>query len=162
MPLPEGSRSAVAIPETVQFSFTRGTASQQTSIQAAEAGELARSLELLRSTNLHLSLFRILLSELPADEAVQVMDRAFGSRGMISRLNDGSFALLLIGTNSNARVVDTDTCEALNRALCGLNLRSPLEIAAIHRAAPEIGDPDDILLQLTALPTRCRRLGRAA
>jgi hypothetical protein len=149
-------------PGTLQFSFTRGTSPQRPPILAADAGEFARSLELLRSTSLHLSLFRIVLPKLPADEAVRVMDRAFGSRGMISRLNDGSFAMLLIGTDSDSRAVEAEICEALNRALSSLHVRSPLEIAAIHRVAPEIGDPDDILLQLATLPTRRQRLGRAA
>jgi hypothetical protein len=130
---------------------------------AADAGDFVRSLELLRSTSLHLSLYRLVLPGLSVDGAFQVMDRAFGSRGMVSRLNDGSFALLLIGTDADGRsAVDAETGEALNRALNGLHVHSPFEIAAIHRAAPEIGDPDDILLQLAALPTQRQRLGRAA
>src|SRR5687768_17511798 len=130
MPLPEGDRSMMQAPGTLQFSFTRGTAPQRPPALVADAGDFARSLELLRSTSLHLSLYRLVLPGLSADEAFQVMDRAFGPCGMVSRLNDGSFALLLIGTDADGRsAVDAETGEALNRALSGLHVHSPFEIA---------------------------------
>ena len=49
-----------------QFSFTRGGARQgdQQDILATDAEEFAHTLELLRNTSLHLSLFKIILSDL--------------------------------------------------------------------------------------------------
>src|SRR5690348_12201377 len=82
-----------------QFSFTRGGTgqSEQKDVLVTDAEEFAHSLELLRNTSLHLSLFKIILSDLPPDAASRVMQHAFGRRGMVSGLASGGFAVLLIG-----------------------------------------------------------------
>jgi hypothetical protein len=165
MSLSECDRITVPTSETHQFSFTRGNRplTPQLSLdQAADAGEFAHSMELLRSTSLHLSLFRIDLPDLRPEDAFQVVIQAFGKRGMICRLPEDKFVLLLIGTDLDERIVDAETTDAINRVLCALFINSRLDIAAIHRDAPEMGDSDDVLLQLSALPARRQSLGWAA
>jgi len=106
MSLSECDRITVPASEIHQFSFTRGNCplTPQLSLdQAADAGEFAHSLELLRSTSLHLSLFRIVLPDLQPEDAFQVVTQAFEKRGMICRLPEDRFVLLLIGTDLDER-----------------------------------------------------------
>ena len=147
-----------------QYSFTRGGTGQgdQEDIFATNTEEFAHSLELLRNTSLHLSLFKIILSDLKPEAAGKVMRHAFGNRGMVSTLASGGFALLLIGTEIKEPITNAMTVQLLYAAQAALGLRSHLEIAAIHRPAPEIGDPEDILVHLSAMPTERHPLGRAA
>lgn len=116
----------------------------------------------MSNTSLHLSLFKIILPDLKPDAAGKVMQRAFGNRGMISLLASGGFAVLLIGTETRESITNAMTVEFLHVAQSDLGLRSRLEIAAIHRPAPEIGDPEDIIAQLSGLPTERYPVGRAA
>lgn len=147
-----------------QYSFTRGGAEQsvQPEILATAAEEFAHSLELLRNTSLHLSLFKIVLSDLESEAAGKVMQHAFGNRGMISVLASGGFAVLLIGTEIKGSVTNAKTLQFLHAAQAELGLRSHLEIAAIHRPAPEIGDPQDVIAHLSGMPTERYPFGRAA
>jgi hypothetical protein len=108
-----------------------------------------------------LSLFKIILSDLKPEVAATVMHHAF-SRGMISALASGGFALLLIGTRIKEPITNAVTVQMLYAALAELGLRSHLEIAAIHRPAPEIGDPEDIIAHLSGMPTEHHPFGRAA
>ncbi|UEM22931.1 hypothetical protein JL100_009375 [Skermanella mucosa] len=124
--------------------------------------ELAHSLELLRSTSLHLSLFKIVLTDVDAEQGAMAVQRAFGKSGMFASLATGGFALLLIGTDIDSRITNAMTVQSIYAALAALGLRSRLEVAAIHSPAPEIGDPDDILLHLANLPTVQHPFGRAA
>ena len=147
-----------------QYSFTRGGAGQsvQPEILATAAEEFAHSLELLRNTSLHLSLFKIILSDLSPEQAGKVMQQAFGNRGMISVLASGGFAVLLIGTEIEESITNAITVRFLHAAQAELGLRSHLEIAAIHRPAPEIGDPQDVIALLSGMPTERHPFGRAA
>jgi hypothetical protein len=147
-----------------QYSFTRGGTGQgdQRDILATDAEEFAHSLELLRNTSLHLSLFKIILSDLKPEAAGKVMQRAFGNRAMVSTLASGGFAVLLIGTEIEEPLTNAMAARLLHDAQAELGLRSHLEIAAIHRPAREIGDPEDILVHLTGLPTERHPFGRAA
>ena len=147
-----------------QYSFTRsgnGQGDQQV-ILATDTEELAHSLELLRNTSLHLSLFKIILSDLKPEAACKVIQLAFGNRSMISGLASGGFAVLLIGTEIKKPITNAMTARLLHAALAELGLSSHLEIAAIHRPAPEIGDPEDILVHLSGMPTERHPFGRAA
>ena len=74
-----------------QYSFTRGGTAQgdQGDILATDTEEFGHSLELLRNTSLHLSLFKIILSDLKPEAAGKVMRHAFGNRGMIITLASG-------------------------------------------------------------------------
>jgi hypothetical protein len=164
MSLFEEDMNTVPKSPVYQYTFTRGGAGSkdQSDIPAAAAEEFAHSLELLSNTSLHLSLFRIILSDLKPDAAGKVMQRAFGNRGMISLLASGGFAVLLIGTETRETITNAMTVEFLHVAQTELGLRSRLEIAAIHRPAPEIGDPEDIIAQLSGLPTERYPVGRAA
>jgi hypothetical protein len=69
-----------------QYSFTRSRSGQgdQQVILATDTEEFAHSLELLRNTSLHLSLFKIILSDLKPEAACKVIQLAFGNRSMIS------------------------------------------------------------------------------
>jgi len=147
-----------------QYSFTRGGVGQgeQPDILATDAEEFSHSLELLSNTSLHLSLLKIILSDLEAETARVVVQRAFGKRGMISALASGGFALLLIGTEIKEPISNALTARLLSAALADLGLRSHLEIAAIHRPAPEIGDPEDVLVHLSGMPTERYVFDRAA
>jgi len=147
-----------------QFSFTRGGTGQgdQRDVLATDAEEFAHSLELLRNTSLHLSLFKIILSDLKPEAASKVMQHAFGNRAMVSTLASGGFAVLLIGTKIKEPITNAKTVQLLYAAQAALGLRSHLEIAAIHRPAPEIGDPEDILVHLSGMPTERHSFGRAA
>ena len=147
-----------------QFSFTRGGTKQRDhqDILATDAEEFAHSLELLRNTSLHLSLFKIILSDLNPEAAGKVMQHAFGKQGMVSALASGGFAVLLIGTEIKEPITNATIVQSLYAAQAALGLRSHLEIAAIHRPAPEIGDPEDILVHLSGMPTERHSFGRAA
>jgi hypothetical protein len=147
-----------------QYSFTRGGTGQgeQQDILTTDAEEFAHSLELLCNTSLHLSLFKIILSDLKPEVAATVMHHAFGSRGMISALASGGFALLLIGTQIKEQLTNAVMVQTLYAALAELGLHSHLEVAAIHRPAPEIGDPEDIIAHLSGMPTERHPFGRAA
>jgi len=154
------------VPKTpvYQYSFTRRGTEQgdQQDILATDAEEFAHSLELLRNTSLHLSLFKIILSDLKPDAAGKVMQHAFGNRAMVSTLASGGFAVLLIGTEIKEPITNAMTVRLLDTAQAELGLRSHLEIAAIHRPAPEIGDPEDILVHLSGMPMERHPFGRAA
>ena len=156
--------STVPKPPVYQYTFTRGGSGpkDQPDVLAADAEEFAHSLELLSNTSLHLSLFKIVLSDLKPETAGKVMQQAFGKRGMIGVLASGGFAVLLIGTETKESVTNAMTVEFLHTAQAELGLRSRVEIAAIHRPAPEIGDPEDIIAQLSGLPTERYPVGRAA
>jgi hypothetical protein len=147
-----------------QYSFTRGGTGQgdQPDVLASAAVEFAHSLELLRNTSLHLSLFKIIFSDLRPEVATTVMRHAFGSRGMISTLSSGGFALLMIGTEIKEPITNAEMVQMLYSSLAELGFRSHLEIAAIHRPAPEIGDPEDILVHLSGMPTERHSFNRAA
>ena len=147
-----------------QYSFTRGETGQgdQRDILATDAEEFAHSLELLRNTSLHLSLFKIVLSDLKPEAAREVMQHAFGSRGVIGTLASGGFAVLLIGTKIKEQLTNAMVVRALHATQAKMGLRSRMEIAAIHRPAPEIGDPEDILVHLSGLPTERHPFARAA
>ena len=147
-----------------QYSFTRSGTGQgdQQDILATDAEEFAHSLELLRNTSLHLSLFKIILSDLKPEAAGKVIQLAFGNRSMISALASDGFAVLLIGTEIKEPITNAMTARLLYAALAKLGLSSHLEIAAIHRPAPEIGDPEDILVHLSGMPTERHPFGRAA
>ena len=67
---------------------------------------------------------------------------------MVSALASGGFAVLLIGTEIKEPITNAMMVQLLYAAQAALGLRSHLEIAAIHRPAPEIGDPEDILVHL--------------
>jgi hypothetical protein len=147
-----------------QYSFTRsgsGLGDQQ-DILPADTEEFAHSLELLSNTSLHLSLFKIILSDLKPEAAGKVIQLAFGNRSMISALASDGFAVLLIGTEIKEPITNAMTARLLYAALAKLGLSSHLEIAAIHRPAPEIGDPEDILVHLSGMPTERHPFGRAA
>jgi len=164
MSLFEEDMSKVPKSPVYQYSFTRGSAGQedQSGVAAADADEFAHSLELLRNTSLHLSLFKIVLSDLKPELGTKVMQHAFGKRGVISALVSGGFALLLIGTENKETITNALTVQALYSTLAELGLHSHLEIAAIHRSAPEIGDPEDIIAYLSGMPTERHSFGRAA
>jgi hypothetical protein len=81
---------------------------------------------------------------------------------MVSTLASGGFAVLLIGTEIKEPITNAMAVQLLHAAQAALSLSSHLEIAAIHRPAPEIGDPDDILVHLSAMPTERHPFGRAA
>jgi len=164
MSLFEEDVSKVPKSPVYQYSFTRGAARQgdQPGDLAADTEALTHSLELLRNTSLHLSLFKIILSDLKPEVGTKVIQHAFGNRGMISALASGGFALLLIGTENKESLTNALTVQALYNALTELSLRSHLEIAVIHRPAPEIGDPEDIIIHLSGIPTERHSFGRAA
>lgn len=163
MSLPDSDATGVQKPTVYQYSFTRGSGqAAERAVETADTAELGHSLELLRSTSLHLSLFKIVLTDIDAEQGTMAMQRAFGKRGMFSPLAAGGFALLLIGTDIDSRITNAMTVQSIYAALADLGLRSRLEVAAIHSPAPEIGDPDDILLHLANLPTDQHPFGRAA
>src|SRR4051794_573552 len=164
MSLFEEDMSKVPKSPVYQYSFTRGSAGQedQSGVAATDAEEFAHSLELLRNTSLHLSLFKIILSDLKPDAAGKVMQHAFGNRAMVSTLASGDFAVLLIGTEIKEPITNAMTVRLLDTAQAELGLHSHLEIAAIHRPAPEIGDPEDILVHLSGMPTERHPFDRAA
>jgi hypothetical protein len=164
MSLFEEDVSKVPKSPVYQYSFTRGGAGQgdQPGVLAADAEEFAHSLELLRNTSLHLSLIKIALSDLKPEIGAKVIQHAFGNRGMISALASGGFVLLLIGTENKGTITNALTVQTLYATLAELGLRSHLEIAAIHRPAPEIGDPEDIIVHLSGMPTEHHSFGRAA
>jgi hypothetical protein len=164
MSLPESDVGAGQKPTVYQYSFTRGAGggADDPTVPNADSAQLSHSLELLRSTSLHLSLFKILLTDVTREQGAAIMTRAFGARGMIGSLTMGGFALLLIGTDNDVRITNAQTVQAIYAALAEFGLRSRLEVAAIHRSAPEIGDPDDILLHLANAPTVPHPFGRAA
>lgn len=164
MSLVEEDMRTVPKSPVYQYSFTRGDTgpSEQPEILSAAAEEFAHALELLRNTSLHLSLFKIILSDLTPEAAGRVMQHAFGSRGMISALASGGYAVLLIGTEIKEHITNAMTVQFLHAAQAELGLRSHLEIAAIHRPAPEIGDPQDVIALLSGMPTERHPFGRAA
>jgi hypothetical protein len=164
MSLFEEDMKSVPKSPVYQYYFTRGGAEQsvQPEILATAAEEFAHALELLRNTSLHLSLFKIILSDLTPEAAGKVMQHAFGNRGMISALASGGFAVLLIGTEIKEQITNAMTVQFLHAAQAELGLRSHLEIAAIHRPAPEIGDPQDVIAHLSGMPTERHPFGRAA
>jgi hypothetical protein len=164
MSLFEEDMKSVPKSPVYQYSFTRGGAEQsvQPEILATAAEEFAHALELLRNTSLHLSLFKIILSDLTPEAAGKVMQHAFGKRGMISALASGGYAVLLIGTEIKEPITNAMTVQFLHAAQAELGLRSHLEIAAIHRPAPEIGDPQDVIAHLSGMPTERHPFGRAA
>jgi hypothetical protein len=164
MSLFEEDMKSVPKSPVYQYSFTRGGAEQsvQPEILATAAEEFAHALELLRNTSLHLSLFKIILSDLTPEAAGKVMQHAFGKRGMISALASGGYAVLLIGTEIKEPITNAMTVQLLHAAQAELGLRSHLEIAAIHRPAPEIGDPQDVIAHLSGMPTERHPFGRAA
>ena len=71
MSLFEEDMKSVPKSPVYQYSFTRGGAgpSERPEILAAAAEEFAHALELLRNTSLHLSLFKIILSDLTPEAA---------------------------------------------------------------------------------------------
>ncbi|WP_158045856.1 hypothetical protein [Skermanella pratensis] len=163
MSLPDSDATGVQKPAVYQYSFTRGSdQAAERAAETADTAELAHSLELLRSTSLHLSLFKIVLTDVDAEQGTIAMQRAFGRGGMFASLAAGGFTLLLIGTDIDSRITNAMTVQSIYAALADLGLRSRLEVAAIHSPAPEIGDPDDILLHLANLPTDQHPFGRAA
>jgi hypothetical protein len=164
MSLIEEDMNKVPKSPVYQYSFTHGGAGHgdQRDILATDTEEFSHSLELLRNTNLHLSLFKIILSDLRPEAAGKVMQHAFGNRAMIGTLASGGFAVLLIGTEIKEPLTNAMAVRSLHAALAELGLRSHLEIAAIHRPAPEIGDPEDILVHLSGMPTERHPFGRAA
>jgi hypothetical protein len=164
MSLFEEDRNKVPKSPVYQYSITRGETGQgdQPNALATDAVQFAHSLELLRNTSLHLSLFKIILSDLKPEVATAVMRHAFGNRGMISTLSSGGFALLMIGTEIEEPITNAQTVQTLYASLAELGLRAHLEIAVIHRPAPEIGDPEDILVHLSGMPTETHLFGRAA
>jgi hypothetical protein len=164
MSLFEEDMSKVQKAPVYQYSFTRGGTGlgDPPDILAADAEEFAHSLELLRNTSLHLSLFKIIFSDLQQEVAGKVIQTAFGNRGMIGVLASGGFAVLLIGTDIKESLTNAMTVQFIHAAQGELGLRSHLEIAAIHRSAPEIGDPEDILAHLSGMPTERHPFGLAA
>lgn len=123
----------------------------------AEGGkELAWSLRLLSSSSIRLSLVRVRIGGVDPVTEREAIDAALGRSGMIARLADGAYAILLIGPDVDDATVTSRLVSALFgvlEAFGGAAACAPIVISALHRRADEIGDPEDFLLQLaTAAP----------
>ncbi|HYD32477.1 MAG TPA: hypothetical protein VEB64_16665 [Azospirillaceae bacterium] len=115
--------------------------------------ELTWSLQLLRTTRIRVSLFRFVAAE----PVGRLPEWAFAPKGLVGHLPDGSLALMLIGEESEDDPLARDVMVSLRRALVALDspaAAAPIEIAALHRPADLIGEPEEALLHLLALPTR--------
>ncbi|HSK39919.1 MAG TPA: hypothetical protein VK943_09125 [Arenibaculum sp.] len=119
--------------------------------------ELSWSLNLLRATRVHVSLFRIAFLDHDFTDAIAAMTRAFGRNGMIGRLSDGGIALLLVNTSLDDHETEETVLSSLERAFRDLDLEGAIEVAASHSFASDVGDLDDLLLHLSLLtPMRYR------
>lgn len=129
---------------------------------AAGAGEgmseLAHSLLLLRGTNVHVSLFRIAFLDHDHADASAIVALAFGREGMIGRLADGGYALLLVNTPTDEARTGARVQAMLARAMATLRLDGAVETAACHSFASDVSDLDDMLMHLSLTPPVRRHL----
>lgn len=146
--------------------FRRPTPTTSTKTSASPdsgLGELIWSLRLLCTTRIKVSLFRLIIAGLASDFAVRSLDRAFGPKGLGGRLPDGSLVLMLIGLEADDEAVIRDVVARLARAIATLDpdaTTGGIELAVLNRTADEIGDPEDALLHLLALPMRTHASGQ--
>lgn len=120
--------------------------------------ELAHSLLLLRGTHVHVSLYRIVFLDHDHADASALAALAFGREGMIGRLADGGFALLLVNTPTDEDRTTRRVQALLERAMASLRLEGSVEIAACHSFASDVGDLDDMLMHLSLTPPVRRHL----
>jgi hypothetical protein len=148
-----------------EFAITRvrmGRPSQSHVPDGEGMAELHWSLRLLQSIDLHLSLYRFDF-RIDASVAASVLDGAFGLSGLIGRLADSHFALLLLGTDPDISTAETMVRTAVGRPLEEYGLpASTFALAALHGFGQDMGDPDDLIVRLANLPAAAPGLERAA
>lgn len=114
---------------------------------APELTEIAWSLQLLRTTRIQVSLFRLILP-LPFSCLPSV---GCAAKALAGHLPDGSLVLMLIGEETDEEALAASMVEGFRSTTPS---SETIKFAALHRPADLIGEPEEALLHLLALPTR--------
>jgi hypothetical protein len=117
---------------------------------ARDCPEIARSLTLLRQTRADVSLFRITLDGPAAGEVEPLMRALLADDGVVERLGDGSWLVLVMRFDEAPEAVAERLAGALRVCLHrqGARLQATARWAALHRSANLIGDAGDLIDEL--------------
>lgn len=122
--------------------------------------EFTRSMRLLSNTNQRISLFRLSFTGLAPDVVDAVTADLFDDQGLIYRLADGTFLLLVVRFDFDDRAATDRIAAALDEALEHYDPapEAAVTVTALHRHAALFGDCEDLLAELTCgepLVLRC-------
>lgn len=113
--------------------------------------EFSRSMRLLGNTNQRISLFRLCFTGLPADVVDAVSADLSDDQGLVYRLADGTFLLLVVRFDFDDQAATDRIAAAIDEALEPYDPapEAAVTVTALHRHAALFGDCEDLLAELT-------------